>query len=863
MFDDFLSNPPGAPPRAATEPRLAGRLLAGRFQVTRFLARGGMGDVYEAEDLELGGHIAIKVIRPDLAANAAVLAQLKHEVQAARLVSHPNVCRVFDLEKHSGEQGEIAFLTMQLLEGETLAHRLKRTGPFTAAEALPLIKQMASALEAAHEAGVIHRDFKPGNVMLVPANGNGPRAVVTDFGLAVPSPATGSDDLTSVWPVAGTPEYMAPEQRQGGPVSEATDVYALGRVVEEMAGSAAWRPVLDRCLAGDPRKRYQRAADVVGALRDAARPRVFPLLGWLTAAPLGAAALWMLLSASPPSKPAMAISRQIGDAKAGGWEKPSPDGRTLAITSWKSMNLALFDIATGRMTELTHGAGWAPGQGVAAPGAFSKSGDRIAFEWDLVSGSSECRVIGIRGADNRLLYTHPNLIQCAPVDWSTDDRRVLLRLGWRDYTNQFAIAPALGGTVHLLGQPSKILPGRTLFAPDGEHLVFDAPKQITCQNIATGRTFPLMRTPGQDHIAGWSPDHRRLLFLSDRTGAVGLWQVPVSSLQVNGDPELLRPDIGRIWPVGISRQGALFYSGPDASVLDVYVADLNLDRGEIVSLPRQMTGRRSGVNGFPSWSPDGKRLSFVAEPKGEKTTLVIAAPATGEIRELQTPLTALVRPQWQGGGDWLVAFGVDAGGRTAYFRLNAVSGDATFFRDPAEMETTFEGVFSADGKTWFNRFAEIHRGFFRLDLATGRRRILYVPPPPLDHGLENLALSPDEKWLAFQVRNRAAGHGFLTVIPAEGGPARTLMEVQSPEEFLFGAFTWLPDSRRILVARTANDISQLWVVSLDGAPPRQIPFPRTRVNALRLNRDGRTIAFHTPKRKSELWVMENFLPPAR
>ena len=172
----------------------AGQLLGDRFKVVRFIGRGGMGEVYEAEDLELREHVALKTIRPEIVDDAGTIERFKREIQLARLVTHPNVCRIFDLFHHGAfladgqapAARDVTFVTMELLAGETLEQRLRRTGRVKTAEALPLVDQMADALAAAHRAGIVHRDFKSGNVILAaPAPGTiGTRVVVTDFGLA-------------------------------------------------------------------------------------------------------------------------------------------------------------------------------------------------------------------------------------------------------------------------------------------------------------------------------------------------------------------------------------------------------------------------------------------------------------------------------------------------------------------------------------------------------------------------------------------------------------------------------------------------------------------------------------------------------
>jgi tetratricopeptide (TPR) repeat protein len=215
-----------------------GQMLAGRYEIQQFLAVGGMGEVYSAHDLQLDQRIAIKVIAGELA-TADQLSLLKREVQAARRIQHANVCRVFDLVQTEVARGRSAvFLTMELLEGETLSQKLHREGALTERRAMPLIRQMVAALSAAHKAGVIHGDFKSSNVMIVPREGGSARAVVTDFGLARRlAPGRGQTLLSlSHGSLAGygTPAYMSPEQIQGGKASQSADIYALGVVLYEM-----------------------------------------------------------------------------------------------------------------------------------------------------------------------------------------------------------------------------------------------------------------------------------------------------------------------------------------------------------------------------------------------------------------------------------------------------------------------------------------------------------------------------------------------------------------------------------------------------------------------------------------------------
>src|SRR5262249_7849928 len=215
-----------------------GQILSGRFRIVRLLGVGGMGEVYEAEDLVLHKPTALKTIRSHIAADERMRARLAQEVHAAQEIAHPNICRINDLHfdrPAGGRDEEIAYLTMELLEGETLSAHLRRAGAMSASGAEPLAKQLASALSAAHRAGVIHRDFKSANVILATSPGGNTRAVVTDFGLAQSvrtHPA--SEHLTGTGQIVGTPAYMAPEQLFGGPITSAVDIYALGVVLYEM-----------------------------------------------------------------------------------------------------------------------------------------------------------------------------------------------------------------------------------------------------------------------------------------------------------------------------------------------------------------------------------------------------------------------------------------------------------------------------------------------------------------------------------------------------------------------------------------------------------------------------------------------------
>jgi tetratricopeptide (TPR) repeat protein len=329
-----------------------GEVVGQRFRIEQFIAEGGMGEVYVAEDLELGERVALKTIRPELANDERILARFKREIQLARKVTHRHVSRVFDLFFHHvdllGERRTVVFLSMELLQGETLSARIRRTGALPFVEARSIAAQLVAGLDAAHRAGIIHRDFKSANVVLVSdpdKSGGAERAVIMDFGLASTLRPSAQADPSGG--LAGTPAYMAPEQVEDGPLTAATDIYALGVVLFEMttgtlpfrgatpmetarlrlvqdapplrsvvpAAPAAWDRTVRACLQRDPAKRPASARDVEARLagRDVRRRQGLTLAAALVVIALGGGAwYWTTLPYRPtPEAQAAADSARV------------------------------------------------------------------------------------------------------------------------------------------------------------------------------------------------------------------------------------------------------------------------------------------------------------------------------------------------------------------------------------------------------------------------------------------------------------------------------------------------------------------------------------------------------------------------
>jgi serine/threonine-protein kinase len=231
----------------------SGTVLVGRYRISGKLGQGGMGEVYKATDVLLGQTVALKFLPEKLVADSAAAERLRNEVRLARQVSHPNVCRVYDLGEAEGE----LFLTMEYVDGEDLSSLLRRIGRLPADKATEIARRLCAGLAAAHQKGVLHRDLKPGNVMI---DGRG-QVRITDFGLA-----TFAGSVSGEKARVGTPGYMAPEQIAGQPASERSDIYALGLVLFEMFTGK--RPFEAPDLAATYARQKQGAPSISTSVRD-------------------------------------------------------------------------------------------------------------------------------------------------------------------------------------------------------------------------------------------------------------------------------------------------------------------------------------------------------------------------------------------------------------------------------------------------------------------------------------------------------------------------------------------------------------------------------------------------------------------
>ncbi len=375
--DPALSLPSGSVKR---------KVLAGRYEIWGLLGAGGMGSVYRARDMELDEMVALKVLRPELASVPDTLERFRREVKLARKVTHPNVARVFDV----GEDGGEKFLTMELVEGESLSDVIAREGPLGIARAVSITMSICAGLAAAHAAGVVHRDLKPDNILLDRAG----RVVVTDFGIAR---VAASDARTNA--ITGTPAYMSPEQVRGQPADTRADIYALGVVLYELlTGARAWQGDTVLAIATarvfmpppDPRAIRADIPPALGAItmrcmatdREGRYPTVEALTSDLAVLTMPVMALPpMPLPSAAPSSPAASatiasdsgVRVALSPAARSPADLPSDTSKRVAVLPFRYAGSPDHDyLADGLTDDLIDVLSMTPGVRVCSRGAVSR-----------------------------------------------------------------------------------------------------------------------------------------------------------------------------------------------------------------------------------------------------------------------------------------------------------------------------------------------------------------------------------------------------------------------------------------------------------------------------------------------------------
>ena len=480
----------------------------------------------------------------------------------------------------------------------------------------------------------------------------------------------------------------------------------------------------------------------------------------------------------------------------------------------------------------------------------------------------------------RRLYENADVAEITPMDISPDNASIAVSLVRKDRTRQIGLVASVDGSLRVLKSVDWRGPGRMFFSPDGRNLAFDLPaSDATAQRdvfvlaVDGSREVPAVVHASNDVAMGWAPDGKHLLFASDRSGgAMGLWALAFADGRPQGTPELVKENIGSSTSMGVTSSGAL-YLGVAAGDRDIAVASIDLTTGKQTGPLVKPIQSFIGTSLQPAWSPDGKSLAYLSwllydTVSGVSRRLMIRSMETGDVRELRPNLAYFNQMSWAPDGRALVTGGTDLKGRDGVFRIDARTGEVeTIVLLPQDFANSYP-QWSPDGKRIYYR-RQLHDGVIGRDVAFVERHLASGEEREVIRGdLGSINLSPDGRSIVAQRRNPSTKSEAVVLIPVEGGEPRELLRVSQPQGILgfFSGLPWTPDGRAVLVRRRmVADTSELWLVPIDGAPPRKLDIDVNRWatgnrGVISLHPDGRQIAFLAGQVNSEVWVLENFLP---
>ena len=551
---------------------------------------------------------------------------------------------------------------------------------------------------------------------------------------------------------------------------------------------------------------------------------------------------------------------------------PAPDGSYVAITDWETGNLAVRDTATGAMRRLTDNGDW---RGWAEFPVPSPDGRQIAYAWYNEKAQRDLRVYSLETSSARTVYARDEVEYPQPFAWTPDGTRVLAVLTRTDRTNQIAFISVEDGSARVLKTMDWRSPQTLVISPDGRYVAYDFPRRedsperdIFLLAADGSRDEVLVAHPDNDIVLGWTPDGKRLLFASDRTGRMGIWALPMAEGKALASPELVRSNVPLFRPMGLTRQGAFYYC-VRAGFSDVYVAALDADTGAVLSPPAPLTQRFVGWNRSPDWSADGRSVAYASQRESSPRsvgwmggTIVVRSLASGEEREMAPRLAywgLLVR--WSPDGRSFLVVGRNTKGQSGIFAVNATTGEATLaVRQDPPGYVQFP-AWSSDGKGLFylRTTTEASNRLYARNLETGEDRVVFAP------STNNAALSPDGRSMVVRLNQPGDPTSVLAIVPVGGGEARELLRVMQPNAFPpWGGLAWTPDGKYVLFTQTTGDSPQqpfeLWRVPVGGGAPQKTGIAMQGLRHLRVHPDGERIVFGAGQIKDETWVLENFLP---
>ena len=826
----------------------------GNYEIAESLGAGGMGEVYRAIDSRLGRSVAIKVLPAVFAEDPDRVARFEREARLLAALNHPHIAALHGLESVDGRH----LLVMELVEGDTLAQRIER-GPLPPEEALEFARQIAEALETAHEKGIIHRDLKPANVKVT----SGSKAKVLDFGLAkamepgnpqstaLMNSPTLSLAATQAGIILGTAAYMAPEQAKGFAADHRSDIFSFGCVVFEMlTGRQAFqgdsmtdiiasviksepdlallpsglhpriRELLGRCLAKDPRRRWHAIADVRVELDSilsdprglkaeplpapAAQPlwkRLVPIAATavITAAIAGVAGWWLRPAATNPVRRfSMLLPEEQRLTRTGRHNIAiSPDGLSIVYVADNQLMLRRMGDVDARPIQGTN-------QDINTP-FFSPDGQWVAF---YAVPEQRLKKVAISGGASVTIADFSNPYGAS---WGGDDQ-ILLGQGDRG----IARVSANGGKVQTLipAKSGEVMHGPQLL-PDGDHVLFTVTRdasnarwdhaQIVVQSLASGERKVLI-DGGSD--ARYVATGHLLYALGSNMLAVPF---DADASELRGGPV---PVIERVMRSSAANTAASFFAVSRDGVLAYFVGD-NPDAvvtRTIVSVDRR--GARSplpvaaGPHVEPRLSPDGRQLvTVIDDGKGELNLWIHDLAGRVAPRRL-TFGGSSTSPAWTADGRQVLFISTREGGRPAIFKQNADGAGAAERVGPGDGAVPTNDVFpSVDGNLVLFRDSNRGTGDVMMLPLKGEAKAKPVIEGP--NNQLQASLSPDGRWVAYVSDEGGIGQVFVQPFPPNGAKYQVFNGRDGARAPL-----WAPDGKRLFYLEyLANNLARL--VSVD------------------------------------------------
>lgn len=582
------------------------------------------------------------------------------------------------------------------------------------------------------------------------------------------------------------------------------------------------------------------------------------------------------------------------DVRLGNLSSVSPDGRYVSFTDRHGGDLSILDLTTKKRRRLTDNfsryevlekdlkklsnkekMSLIQKMKFATGSKWSPDGTKLVYGWVDYAGGGDLRIVRLDESQPHVLLRNEEFDFLSPLDWSSDGKHILAVFFNKDMKGQIALIKVTDGSVRVVKKFDVPVQnqGKSMLLPDGQYMVYDmaqekssSERDILLLSLYEGKEIRLVEHPADDFILGLSPDGKKLLFSSERRGTLDAWVLGIEGGQSQGEPKLVKKNLGEIGPIGFDRKGS-FYYGMRNWVIDVFTATLDREKAIVQTPPAKATKSFEGTNLFPAWSPDGKFLAFVSRRllgSDYSWFLRIQSIETGEERELLLPDLKNLRPTicWSPDGRSIVATGSDDSGREGIYEIDVNSGNLRMLKtfDSDTMKVRWP-TWSPDKKKLFFKIQDNEKSkgiWSRLmvyDTESGQVKELFQEKswPTL------MALSPDGQWLAFQTLDLDTLLRSLNVMPSAGGEPRKILTL-GENEFIF-TVAWMPDGESLVFAKSNNQKkNSLWQISIEEGQSQKLGLEMQRLRLLSVHPDGQRIAFCSSQLSITLWVMENFLP---